>query len=217
MNERSTKLCDGKVIEGKGRLNDKTIEIDKIQNYFGEAIRNNVENIESKENNIWAIFKPMIQDNSQLLDEQHSLCPKDSWCTYWSYREKHNDQKHLELVFIEVMKPLFLNLSKNELLNRCLQGLTQNQNEAINGLLWSKCPKTKFCGKVKVLLAVSETISHFNIRSGSKVTLLNQLNIDSSQNMLSAVQREDHKCVIIASKKSSKSSQMHRRKLRAKN
>ena len=84
MNERGTKLCDGKVIEGKGRLNDKTIEIDKIQNYFGEAIRNNVENIESKENNIWAIFKPMIQDNSQLLDEQHSLCPKDSWCTYWS-------------------------------------------------------------------------------------------------------------------------------------
>ena len=155
MNERGTKLCDGKVIEGKGRLNDKTIEIDKIQNYFGEAIRNNVENTESKENNIWAIFKPMIQDNSQLLDEQYSLCPKDSWCIYWSYREKHNDQKHLKLVFIEVMKPLFINLSKNELLNRCLQGLTQNQNEAINGLLWSKCPKTKFCGKVKVLLAVS--------------------------------------------------------------
>ena len=49
------------------------------------------------------------------------------------------------------------------------------------------------------------------------MTLLNQLNIDSSQNMLSAVQREDHKRVIIASKKSSKSSQMHRRKLRAKN
>ena len=86
------------------------------------------------------------------------------------------------------MKPLFINLTKSEQL-RCLQGLglTQNQNEAINGLLWSKCPKTKFCGKAKVLLAVSETISHFNTGSDSKMTLLNQLNIDSSKNMLPAV------------------------------
>ena len=183
--QRGTKLSDGKVKGGKGRLTDKTI--DKMQNYFGEAIRNNVGNIESMENDIWAIFKHIIRDNSQSLDEQHSLCPRDSWCTYWSNREKYNDQKRLASVFIEVLKPLFINLTKSELLKRCLQGLTQNQNEAINGLLWSKCPKTKFCGKVKVLLAVSETISHFNTGSGSTVTLLNQLNIESSQNMLSAV------------------------------
>ena len=40
--------------------------------------------------------------------------------------------------------------------------ITQNQNESINGVLWSKCPKTKFCGKIKVLLAVSETVMYFN-------------------------------------------------------
>ena len=61
-----------------------------MQNYFGEAIRNNVGNIESMENDIWAIFKHIIRDNSQPLDEQHSLCPRDSWCTYWSNREKYN-------------------------------------------------------------------------------------------------------------------------------
>ena len=147
-----------------------------MQNYFGEAIRNNVGNIESKENDIWAIFKHMIQDSSQSLDEQPSLSPKDSCCTYWSNREKYNDEKRLASVFIEVLKPvykLFINLSKRELLNRRLQGLTQNQNEAINGLLWSKCPKTKFCGKVKVLLAVSKTIIHLNTGSGSRETLLN--------------------------------------------
>ena len=168
------------------------------------------------ENDIWAIFKHIIRDNSQSLDEQHSLCPRDSWCTYWSNREKYNDQKRLASVFIEVLKPLFLNLTKSKLLKRCLQGLTQNQNEAINGLSWGKCPKTKFCGKVKVLLAVSETISHFNTGSGSKVTLLNQLNIESSKNMLSAVRKEDHKRIIIAAKIISEKSQMHRRKLCAK-
>ena len=197
--------CAKKTRLGFRGIETKAIEIDKMQNYFGETIRNNVGNIESKENDVWAaIFKHMIQDISQSLDEQPSLCPKDSWCTYWSNREKYNNQKPLASVFIEVMKPvykLFINLSKRELLNRRLQGLTQNQNEAINGLLWSKCPKKKFCGKVKVLLAVSKTIIHLNTGSGSRETLLNQLNIDSSKNMLSAVRREDHKRIIIAAKK----------------
>ena len=93
--QRGTKLSDGKVIGGKGRLTDKKIERDKMQNYFGEAIRNNVGNIESKENDIWAIFKHMIQDSSQSLDEQPSLSPKDSCCTYWSNRGKYNDEKRL--------------------------------------------------------------------------------------------------------------------------
>ena len=75
-----------------------------------------------------------------------------------SNREKHNDQKRLASVFIEVLKSMFINLTKSELLKRCLQGLTQNQNEPINELLWSKCSKKKICGKVNVFLSVSETI-----------------------------------------------------------
>ena len=83
---RGTKLSDGNVIGEKQRLTDKAIN--KTQNYFGEAVRNNVEHIESMENDIWAIFKHMIPDNSQSLDEQHSLWPRDSWCTHWSNREE---------------------------------------------------------------------------------------------------------------------------------
>ena len=75
-----------------------------------------------------------------------------------SNREKHNDQNRLASVFIEVLKSMFINLTKSELLKRCLQGLTQNQNEPINELLWSKCSKKKICGKVNVLFSVSETI-----------------------------------------------------------
>ena len=70
LRELKRKLSDGKVIGGKGRLTDETI--DKMQNYFRKAIRNNVGNIESMENDIWEIFKRMISDNSQSLDEQHS-------------------------------------------------------------------------------------------------------------------------------------------------
>ena len=104
------------------------------------------------------------------LDEQHRYCPKtdDSWCTYWREPAKYNDEKRLPSCFVIELKPLFINLTKHELLGRCLAGLTKNQNESINGVLWSKCPKTKFCGKYKVSLAVTETVVHFNFGSTSR-------------------------------------------------
>jgi len=87
----------------------------------------------------------MISDETKTLEEQHSNCPKDenSWCKFWSNREMYNKNNRLPSVFIDQLKPLFEALTEEELLNRCLKGLTQNQNEALNGILWSK---DKVCG-----------------------------------------------------------------------
>ena len=84
----------------------------------------------------------MIRDESIALDEQHKLCPKNSWCSYWSNRCNYNDDKNSPSSFLDVVKPIFKSLTKNELLNRRLKDWTQNQNEAMDGILWSKCPKT---------------------------------------------------------------------------
>ena len=54
-------------------------------------------------------------------------------------------------IFRKELKPLFTRLSSDELLKRCLKGVTQNQNEALNSILWKKCPKSVFfCGKQKL-------------------------------------------------------------------
>ena len=150
------------------------------------------------------------------LDEQHKLCPKNSWCSYWGNRGSDNDDKRLPSSFLDVLKPIFKNLTKNELLNRCLKGLTQNKNEAINFILWSKCPKTKFCGKTKVALAVTDTISYFNTGAASQITLLNSISIESSSNMFSAMRKQDQSRIAIAAKKVSEKARMQRRKLQAK-
>ena len=211
---KGEKLSDVKVLGGKGRLTGKII--DKIQNYYGEAIRNNPGDIEGMELSIWAIFKHMIWDESIILDEQHKLCPKNSWYSYWSNRGSYNDDKRLPSSFLDVLKPVFKNLTKNELLNRCLKGLTQNQNQAINGILWSKSPKTKFCGKTKVVLAVTDTVSYFNTGAASQIALLNSISIESSSNMFSAMRKQDQSCIVVASKKISEKARMQRRKIRAK-
>ena len=159
----------------------------------------------------------MIRNDEIKLDKQHGLCPEGSsfWCTYWRHPNEYNDNKRLPSAFIEALKPLFKKLTKEELLKRCLLGLTQNQNEAINGVFRSKCPKTKFCGVRKVQLTVSETVMHFNSGSASRAITLKNLGVAISSNMLTAVRKEDTIRINVAAKKITEYARMRRRNLRA--
>ena len=88
---------------------------------------------------------------------------------------------------MEELAPIFTRLSKDNLLSRCLKGITQNQNEAINGMLWFKCPKTKFCGARKVTIAVCETIALFNTGAASKAIVMDIFGITPGTNTMKAL------------------------------
>ena len=45
------------------------------------------------------------------------------------------------------IRPIFLDLSKYELLAKCLHGETQNNNESLNNMIWVKYPKNVFVTK----------------------------------------------------------------------
>ena len=94
--------------------------------------------MEAMKDSIWPIFSHMISHDSDSLDDQHKFCPKgdDSWCKYWSDRENYSEKNRLPAVFADLLKPVFVDLTKDELLKRCLLGLTQNQNKALNNILW---------------------------------------------------------------------------------
>ena len=46
---------------------------------------------------------------------------------------------------IAKVKPVYDRLSNDELLKKCLDGKTQNQNESLNGMIWNRLPKGVFC------------------------------------------------------------------------
>ena len=60
------------------------------------------------------------------------------------------------------IKPVFTELSKPELLEKCVLGATQNQNESFNNIVWSRCPKTGFCSRVSVEIALYLAVITFN-------------------------------------------------------
>ena len=89
-------------------------------------------------------------------EHRHLYCPRgtDTWCKYW--KDKLNNEKQfvekpgMPIAVYDIIKPIFLDLSNDTLLKKCLHGKTQNANEALNNLIWTKCPKNEACGILNV-------------------------------------------------------------------
>lgn len=70
------------------------------------------------------------------------------------------------------VKPVYEKLSEDSLLNKCLHGKTQNQNEAISGMVWKGIPKEVFFGMEMLEFGLFDAISHFNIRAIARTVLV---------------------------------------------
>ena len=62
-------------------------------------------------------------------------------------------------------------------MKRCLRGYTQNQNESLNNLLWSKCPKRIFCGKRKLEAAAAQAVIIWNMGSAGQGEVLKNIGV----------------------------------------
>ena len=210
---KGRKLSDGKGVGGKGRLTDKLI--DRIQNYYGNAIRENSGNFEGMKESIKAIQCHMIEDKSLSLEKQHRHCPK-FWADKQNQTNTYDNTKRLPEVFMKELDPIFERLSDESLLTRCLQGLSQNQNESVNAQLWSKCSKTTFVGVRRVRIAVCETATVFNTGAANKAVIMDLSGVNPGASMLKALREQDKKRIKSAGQKVSLKYRKQRKNLRAK-
>jgi hypothetical protein len=154
--------------KGPGRLTEEKCV--RLQNYYKFAILNNIDNIEDMRNAIWATLM-----HCQSTDDtpNHQLCPdgEDSWCFYKSAQAKGEEPiPHIEGVkrtalcpsVAEALIPLYTKMSDPNLLERMCHGRTQNANESFNSLIWTRCPKTVFVGKLRVDSAVAAAVGAYN-------------------------------------------------------
>ena len=101
-------------------------------------------------------------------EERHKFCPRteDSWCKYQSDKltgkETYKSKVNLPVAIKSAILPIFQDLSKDELLSKCLRGCIQNANEALNKLIWQRCPKSIFVSKKIVDLATASAVLYFN-------------------------------------------------------
>ena len=164
---------------GRGNLTD--FMIDKLQNYYGIAIRSNIGNLKGMKKGIYA---SLFHCSSSKKRNLHDHCPDgpESWCRYKKdvanktklYKPGPGLPDHI----IAELKPIYERLSNDELLKRCLDGKTQNQNESLNGMIWDRLPKGVFVGSDVLHVGVYDAVSHFNIGCKSALNVLTNMGMN---------------------------------------
>ena len=193
---RGTKLSDGKGVVGTGRRTDAVV--DRMQTHYGYAIRKNKGNITEIINAIWAIFYHMLAGPpDETVEEQHKYCPKtdSTWCKYQKDvidgTSFYNSYKCLPSIFRVELESIFVRLSSQQLMESCQRGLTQNQNECLNNMVWGLCPKRVFCGVSRYKVAVCNSIVTWNEGARGTKNLFQKLKLNVSSNNIKGLQHQD--------------------------
>ncbi|GFT36960.1 uncharacterized protein TNCV_175051 [Trichonephila clavipes] len=167
-----------KGLGGKGKLSDSFI--DKIQNYYGIAIKSNIGNLEEMQRTVIATFYHCCSGKSNTM---HGQCPlgSESWCAYQRAQSAgkvfYDKNADLPKNIINKIKPTYLQLCDQNLLRRCLHGKTQNANEAFNGCLWNVVPKEIFVELQTFSLGSYIAVINFNKGFSGLLSVLEALDI----------------------------------------
>lgn len=104
--------------------------IKKLTTYYGLAIRRNVDSVDDMKKEIMATYKHLCSTNENSM---HENCLPDiqTWCKWRVAEATRSAFDHPAPLHPDLQKhllPLYKDLSKDELLQRCLGGHTQNGN-----------------------------------------------------------------------------------------
>ena len=163
-------------ISGKGKLTEKIIN--SMQNFYGLAIRQNCESLYLMKKAVGAILwhctkfdhEDDERDEIEIEEYRHRFCPPGSasWCKFKKLEQSdsdkfgYNNSINIPEYIHDIIKPIFVKLSSDELLCKCLHGQTQNGNEALNNIIWKKCPKAIFVERPLLEMSVNSAILEYN-------------------------------------------------------
>ena len=81
------------------------------------------------------------------------------------------------ITVVAKLKPVYNDLSKTDLLEKCLHGKTQNRNESFNGTIWERLPKTKYVSFLQLQFGVYDAVANFNIGRKASVLIYEKLGL----------------------------------------
>ena len=168
-----------KGLSGKGKLTNTMI--DQLQNYYGMAIRQNKNDLKNMQAAVRAILFHVA--SSKENNWHYSHCPegKDTWCTFHQDRANGTSTfkpgPGLPLDVVMKLKPIFAELSDETLLEKCLHGKTQNQNESFNSMIWDRIPKTRYVSFTQLELGVYDAVANFNIGKKASALIYEKMNL----------------------------------------
>ncbi|GFW83687.1 uncharacterized protein TNCV_668001 [Trichonephila clavipes] len=129
----------------------------------------------------------------------HGQCPTrtDSWC-------KFQKAKALGKIFtakapgipqniLNIVKPHYFKLYDQNLLEKCLHGLTQNANDSFNGVLWNIVPKQNFVELQSLKFGAYTAVLQFNEGASGLLKVTNKLGFSVGSYMIRVLKLYDYR------------------------
>ena len=149
------------------------------------------------------------------------LCPigPDSWCKWKKSKnadadENYSPKLNLPEWIYEIIKKDFDELSNDSLLKKCLHRQTQNCNEGLNNIIWSRCPKNVYVKTDVLEMGVNSAILSFNEGSSGIYHVFKHLNLDFGKNTIISSVKKDQKRLQNMVKKGQPKKKRRRKELR---
>lgn len=191
--------------KGAGKLTDKVIC--ELTKYYGLAIRRHPDSTEEMRKEIWATF---FHKCSTDCKPQHDNCPvgEMSWCKWQAAKALgktfRHDKEPLSQNVQSVIQPIYEDLSREDLLTRCLGAETQNNNESLNSLIWTYSPKHLHSGPKVVEIATMFAVIIFNEGFKGILKLMTTLGSEIGMNSIIYTQHRDELRIERSERRSSK-------------
>ena len=190
-----------------------------LQNYYGIAIRANSGNLYGMKKAVAAIIHHCSE--AETIDLQHRFCPrtKDSWCRFQSDmitgKTTYKHKPLLPKIVADEIKHIFSysDLGSEELLSKCLHEKTQNANESINNVIWTRCPKRVYVGRQILEIGVSSAVVNFNEGYKGISRLFDKVFLDTGSLVKVGLKNRDRDRVNKMEKKSSERGKLQRKSL----
>ena len=207
-----------KELGGRGKLTDATI--DRLQNYYGIAIRQNKNDLQGMRSAVRATLFHVASNKSNNFHYPH--CPEgpDSWCRH--NRDKANKTTTykpgpgLPTAIVLKLKPMYEELSCDKLLKKCLHGLTQNSNESYNMTVWERIPKNHYVSLSHLRFGAYDAAANFNIGRKASVLVMEKMGLRPGRYLLKGCQRLNRKRLYLSEYKNTASSKKRRKVIRGK-
>lgn len=198
------------------KTQDLSIKLMKeLSTNYSLAIRRNLNSVEDMRREIWAGYYHKISTDS---NPQHTYC-SDSWCKYKKAVKNNQIEtfKHPPALaddVQEVLKPIYEELTKDELLERCLGGNTQNNNECFNSCVWAMAPKHVFTGKKTVEIACQTAACIYNEGLQPVLKILEVMGVKLGPIAVQYAEKRDSDRIRVGNRRSSNASKETRSRRR---
>ena len=156
---------EGVITGGKGYGKLTSTAIVQLQNYYGRAIWSHPIDLEGMRN---AVFASLLH---ALSTDDHCPAGASSWCFFrravakderpGPYKDNVDTPRTRKICHF--VKPVYVRMGDVNLLCRCcLRVKTHNPNESLHSIIWRKCLKRDFLGKLRVKAGTAIAVIEFN-------------------------------------------------------